>query len=486
VPIQTVFHRILGSLILILVGLTTQAQICNGSFGDPVVNITFGTPANPDGQQYVPASSYIYTNSFCPDDGYYTITSSTANCFGSTWYTVSSDHTGGGNFMLVNASFQPGDFFVTKVGNLCPNTTYEFSAWIMNLLNRFNTILPNITFHIEQPDGTVLAKFESGDIPVTTSPQWNQYGFLFTTPTDNAEIVLRLTNNAPGGIGNDLALDDITFRPCGAKISAEIEGANTDTVNICEGNLTTYTFLGTASALYQSPVYNWQVSTDSGATWNNIPGATDLTYVRSPETAPGDYWYRLSVVDATVAGFTSCKIGSNVLVINVHPKPLVDAGTDRVYIKGYPVTLSASASGENISFNWVPTSYMDNPSTLNPTVAPPVNIKYILYAQSAFGCSNQDSMEVKVAGGIFVPNAFTPNNDGKNDYWRIPYLDIGFDAEVNVFNRAGQLVYHVSGAVVSWDGKYNGEPQPAGVYVYVITFKQNTFPKMKGTVTLIR
>src|SRR5262249_39174337 len=147
------------------------------------------------------------------------------------------------------------------------------------------SILPNITFHIEKPDGTVLANFESGDIPMTTSPQWKPYGFLFTTPTDNAEIVLRLTNNAPGGIGNDLALDDITFRPCGAKVSAEIEGAGTDTVNICEGNLTAYTFLGTASALYQSPVYNWQVSTDSGATWNNIPGATDLTYLRSPVSA---------------------------------------------------------------------------------------------------------------------------------------------------------------------------------------------------------
>ena len=101
--------------------------------------------------------------------------------------------------MLVNASYQPGDFFLTTVTDLCPNTTYEFSAWIMNVLNKFG-IKPNLTFHIEQPDGTVLASYETGDISVSPSPVWQQYGIIFATPPDNATIVLRITNNAPGGI----------------------------------------------------------------------------------------------------------------------------------------------------------------------------------------------------------------------------------------------------------------------------------------------
>jgi gliding motility-associated-like protein len=95
-------------------------------------------------------------------------------------------------------------------------------------------------------------------------------------------------------------------------------------------------------------------------------------------------------------------------------------------------------------------------------------------------------MWVKVIEGISVPNAFTPNGDGKNDYWRIPFLDPGLQAEVNVFNRWGQLVYHVSGATVSWDGKLNGKPQAAGVYAYIIRFRQLKLPEMKGTFTLIR
>ncbi|HEV8504394.1 MAG TPA: T9SS type B sorting domain-containing protein, partial [Chitinophagaceae bacterium] len=70
--------------------------------------------------------------------------------------------------------------------------------------------------------------------------------------------------------------------------------------------------------------------------------------------------------------------------------------------------------------------------------------------------------------------------------WRVPFLDIGLGADVKVFNRWGQLVYHVSSATVSWDGKLNGQPQGTGTYVYLITFKDHKLPELKGTFTLIR
>ena len=87
--------------------------------------------------------------------------------------------------------------------------------------------------------------------------------------------------------------------------------------------------------------------------------------------------------------------------------------------------------------------------------------------------------------GIFVPSAFTPNNDGKNDHWHIPYLDPLLGAEVTVYNRYGKLIYHTKGQTVNWDGRINGEAQPSAVYVYQIRFR-NKRPDMKGTVTLIR
>ncbi len=81
------------------------------------------------------------------------------DCFGGTWHDVAEDHTPSdinGYMMVVNASFNPGDFFVKTVDGLCPNTTYEFAAWIFNVLEPFacrgQGIKPNITFNIETTD----------------------------------------------------------------------------------------------------------------------------------------------------------------------------------------------------------------------------------------------------------------------------------------------------------------------------------------------
>ena len=462
----------------------TQSQVCTGSLGDPVVNITFGQGASGP-TSYAPPLDYTYTSSTCPNDGYYTITNATVGCYGNNWHTVTSDHTGKGNFMLINASYEPGDFFVTTVSDLCPNTTYEFSSWILNVL-AVAGIRPDIIFYIEKPDGTVLASFDTGPIYISSSPEWKKYGVLFTTPADNATVVLRMRNNSPGGNGNDLALDDIAFRPCGAKVTAAIQG-NTDTVDICETDTSTqFTFSGDISSEYQSPLYQWQISTNEGNTWQDIPGATTTSYLRLPASTPGAYWYRLTVVEDIFATIPSCRIASNLLIINVHALPVVDAGPDRVYIEGYPVTINATASGEDISYNWVPDIYLTNDSTLNPVATPPVDMMYTLQVKSAFNCAVKGSMKIKSVKGLFVPNAFTPNGDGTNDYWRIPYLDENLEADVKIFNRWGQLIYHTSTVPVSWDGKVNSIPQPAGTYIYSISFKNNSMLPLKGTITLIR
>lgn len=475
------FLRAAFVFIILSYAVSINAQLCTGSLGDPVVNITFGSGGS--GSGYTATNAYTYTSSTCPDDGYYTITGYTANCFGSSWHTVNTDHTGNGAFLLVNASFTPGDFFVATVNNLCPNTTYEFAAWIMNVMNRFGAIKPNITFRIETTGGTVLKQFSTGDIIESTSPVWNQYGFYFTTPATNNGIVLRMTNNAPGGIGNDLALDDITFRPCGPIITSAIQG-NPDTVHVCDGNTNLYTLTSTVSSAYVSPIYVWQISTDKGTTWKDIPGANSLTYLRNPTTA-GIYWYRLAVNEQSSAGILSCRIASSYVVINVHQKPVVNAGSDRVIFNGESVTLDGNVTGESPVFYWAPPDNLSAINILDPVASPSTEKKYTLYATSSFGCKNEDAMMLKVVAGIFVPTAFTPNNDGKNDHWRIPFLDPMLGATVRVYNRYGQVVYEVENKTVDWDGTFNGKPQATGTFVYYISFK-NGRKDMKGTLTLIR
>lgn len=469
--------------ILFLLGmfpLFSHAQLCNGSLGDPVINITFGSGSGTGG--YAPPAAYTYTASSCPDDGFYTITNRTSGCFSNAWHTVSNDHTGNGNFFLVNASFTPGDFFVATVTDLCPNTTYEFAAWVMNVL-RNPGIKPNLTFRIETTSGIVLQSFSTGDLLETANPQWLQYGFYFTTPLLNASIVLRITNNAPGGNGNDLALDDITFRPCGPTITSSVVGYS-DTIDVCEGQAGSYSFTSDISSAYVSPVYQWQSSNDSGRNWFDIPGATSINYQVSPIT-PGAYWYRLAVTELSSAGIRACRIASDTIIINIRSKPQVNAGPDRVMFLGDSIRMAATVTGDDPVYEWIPPLYLNDPAHVNAIARPPADILYTMNAVSAFGCQQSDAMTIKVVAGIFVPTAFTPNNDGLNDRWRIPFLDPSLGGQVQVFNRQGQLVYAVSSDWVDWDGKFRGILQPTGTYVYLIQFPKGR-ESMKGLFVLIR
>ena len=464
-------------------GSNARAQLCTGSLGDPVVNINFGD-GNGSNTGYTPTNSYTYLNGECPNDGYYTITRSTASCFGNTWHTVSSDHTGNGAFLLVNATYTPGDFIVTRVTDLCPNITYEFAAWILNVMKP-NGNDPNITFTIETESGTILQQYSTGDIPETASPVWKQYGFYFTTPVNNSVIILRMKNNAPGGYGNDIAMDDITFRPCSAVLlTSHIGGYSNDTVHVCEGISGSYNMTGSISGSFVNPVYQWQLSTDSGKIWKDIYNANSLDYVARP-VAPGAYWYRYTAVESSSSANKNCRIASNYTVVNIHEKPVVSAGGNHIMIAGIPIVLNGKVSGNNVLFSWNPPLYLKDANTATPQASPPADIQYTLNAATAYGCSAEDIAYIKVIKGIFAPNSFTPNQDGRNDSWRIPFLDPSLGAKVSVFNRYGERVYYCESAVVNWNGTYKGMELPAGVYVFQVQFS-NGYPDMKGTVLLIR
>ena len=89
--------------------------------------------------------------------------------------------------------------------------------------------------------------------------------------------------------------------------------------------------------------------------------------------------------------------------------------------------------------------------------------------------------------GVSVPNAFTPNNDGINDYWAVTGLENYPGTEVSVFNRYGQLVYHSINYSKPFDGRYNGADLPTGVYYYIIdTKKPDCRGGVTGSLTIIR
>ena len=180
--------RILIIAVTFLGAPVSNAQLCQGSLGDPIVNITFGAGTNPGSPLAAATTAYQYVGNDCPNDGFYTVRNNSTNCFNGSWHSVTADHTGdaGGFFMLVNASVQPSAFYLDTVKGLCGNTTYEFAAWVLNILRptacNSNGNQPNLTFTIEKTDGSIIQTYNSGNIPSTPTPTWKQYGFIFATP----------------------------------------------------------------------------------------------------------------------------------------------------------------------------------------------------------------------------------------------------------------------------------------------------------------
>ncbi len=467
----------------VLITTGAWAQLCTGTLGNPVVNIDFGTGGTNTG--YTPTNAYTYINDPCPDDGYYTITNSTSNCFSNTWHTVNNDHTGNGAFMIINASYAPGDFIRTSVKDLCPSTSYEFSSWVMNLVTVVG-IEPNITFTVEDLNGNILQQYSTGNIVATILPEWKQYGFVFTTPPNNPEIVLRMTNNAPGGGGNDIALDDIVFRPCNATPVTATFDAGGQIIKLCEQIDTTLRFNASYGGGFQNPVYQWQESPDDGSTWQDIGGAQQLFYLRN-NTAAGQYQYRFSVREQSIFDLPHCRVVTPEVSVRVATAPVVNAGPDQLVVKGNSLQLTGTSTGTDNTFQWLPPDFLDNNKLSNPLCSPTADITYLLEVTNAEGCIGRDAVFVKVMPQLYVPSAFTPNNDGLNDRWRIPHLIPTKETLVQVFNRLGQRVYVANAVAVNWDGTLNGTPLSGGSYVYYIRLGGGKQPGiLKGVVTLIR
>lgn len=316
-----------------------NVMTCTGSLGDPIVNITFGKGTNFGPPLAAGITNMQYIANQCPNDGYYTIASYSTGCFSNSWPTI-TDHTGDGNgyYMLINANYTPSDFYVQQVDGLCSGTTYQFSAWAANVHSQPG-ILPNITFSIEKTDGTVLQSYNTGDMPTTGTVVWKQYAMYFALPAGVSSVVLRMKNNAPGGNGNDIALDDITFRAAGPDTKIGVAGDG-DSVNVCGSPVA---LTANIESCYLTNEYQWQVSINGGG-WTDIPGATIPAYT-VPVLPPGKYKYRLLVSQAGNIKISTCRVSSNITtVVVVSPATKKIISTSICSGKSYTLPSGATVS----------------------------------------------------------------------------------------------------------------------------------------------
>lgn len=223
--------------------------------------------------------------------------------------------------------------------------------------------------------------------------------------------------------------------------------------------------------------YQWQ-PVDIGGIVN--PNASS-TLVK-PSATP--LQYIISITD----GYGCNYIVNDTVIISKQPKVEVFAGNDTLVSTGVRHQLQATGG---VTFEWHPPYLLDNPNIANPMATIYADsVLFTVIATDNFGCKGSDEILIKTLDGYtwYVPTAFSPNNDGRNDILRPIPVGIANTDYFRVFNRYGQLMFETNRYMAGWDGSYQGRPQPVGNYVWVLRGKgrNGRTIEMRGNVLLLR
>lgn len=190
-------------------------------------------------------------------------------------------------------------------------------------------------------------------------------------------------------------------------------------------------------------------------------------------TAPGSglYWIQISQNGCTIR---------DTILISLLPPPTVNLGKDTSLCKYKGIVLSAAVSNGD--------AYLWNTGETTASIYVDVIGDYNVRV-TRNGCVAYDTVSVSWGDcDIYLPSAFTPNDDKKNDYFGVLNGSTFKRFSLQVFNRAGQTVFSTSNPDVKWDGTYKKTKLPFGAYVWILEYinKKNERVSASGTVMLIR
>ena len=162
------------------------------------------------------------------------------------------------------------------------------------------------------------------------------------------------------------------------------------------------------------------------------------------------------------------------------PKPAFNLGSDQPICNGMYITLNPRIN--NVSYLW-----QDGSSSPTYTVSRPG--LYYLTATNNCGSKKDSVLITTGVCKLYIPSAFTPNRDGKNDVFKAYFGENVTSYNLQIFNRFGKLLFESTDKNQGWDGKYKGETQTQGSYIWIINYRLSDKPDkqlLKGSVLLIR
>ena len=305
--------------------------------------------------------------------------------------------------------------------------------------------------------------------PTTAITGANNTSSIVATPPNTTTVIYTVT------VSNGVCSQSDTIK---VLVKTPPNITNFTTLNndtICTGGCVTFSATTTGS---QPIFYQWYY--ESGIGTSSVGIAPEACY-------PSAGSFSVVATASNTCGFDTL-VKTN--FVNVFDMPVLIVDGDTTINIGETATVYASGG---VSYSWSPNV---NGNTItcvtcsNTVVQPTLTTQYIVVASNSPYCKTQDTVTVIVdinCGDFFIPNVFSPNDDGLNDVINVHGRCIS-TFNLQIFNRWGEKVFETSTLENSWDGTFRGKKMDTGVFVYKadgVSIDGQSF-KMKGNITLIR
>jgi gliding motility-associated-like protein len=229
------------------------------------------------------------------------------------------------------------------------------------------------------------------------------------------------------------------------------------------------------------------------------------TYLWSPSqslssaTSPNPTATPNATTQYMVIGFDNhnCFKDTGYVILTVFPKPTIQLGADQTLSTGtlFPIT-SVFSNGPIVKWLWSPTTDLSCTNCPKPIATVRKDITYTATITNIYGCTASDDIRIHTmceASQVYVPNAFTPDGDGRNDILMVRSKGIEAVRSFKIYSRWGELIFEKTSfppnnPTYGWDGKIKGMMGAAEVYVYIaeVTCDNNESYFIKGNVTLLK
>ncbi len=494
-----------------MTALSSDELVVNGDFSNGDQGFTSNYTSRPN-------------NTPMLNEGEYSVATNPRSVHGG--FSSFTDHTSGtGNMIVVNGSSNPNTSIWCQTITVQPNTDYDFSAWMAsahpsqpailqfsingNLLGNPVTLssIPGrwTQFHIPWNSGT------STTATICIVNQNTAYGgndfaiddisfreycvvsdsiyFLVREPevSINAQITgcaeVLLSANYPGGdesaqytwtLGDGYIKDGDTIThkyDLSAQYNIILTMSDTmgchDTVQQLIDVVTKAEIIASQDTTVCSgaEIQLWASSSDSSYHWSPSTGLSATNIANPTATILHTITYNVTTVSEK-----GCE-GKESVTITVDEMPAdLNASYDGKILTCKDNTTRLSVAGD-YSYQWSPAQYLDNATSATPmaTINPPATTTFTVQAKNERGCTAQDTVTVFAdpQPSVFIPDAFTPNGDGRNDRIRpVVYCNQSVTLRFRIFNRWGEVIYDEYHPGSGWDGTYKGLPQTMGTYFY--------------------